>query len=219
MNHPRNCLSAACLFAILATPAGATSGTGNASEPAAPAGPSWQLEWDSRLRHEQVDDDAFARNAHADTLRLRLGLHAEFGHGWSGLAEGAGVASAGDRYNSGANGRVLYPAVTDPRGSEFNQYWLRWQGDRFGATAGRQRLLLDNQRWVGNSGWRQHEQTFDSISAVNTSIPGLALTYAYLYRVNRIGGPAIPLPANIAASATGLANYFKSNSHVMDAVY
>ncbi|NMW24634.1 hypothetical protein HFP05_09725, partial [Rhodanobacter denitrificans] len=82
MNHARNCLSAACLFAILATPAGATSGTGNASEPAAPAGPSWQLEWDSRLRHEQVDDDAFARNAHADTLRLRLGLHAEFGHGW-----------------------------------------------------------------------------------------------------------------------------------------
>src|SRR5690349_21612090 len=114
MNHARNCLSAACLFAILATPAWATDGTGNAGGPAASVGPSWQLEWDARLRHEQVDDDAFARNADADTLRLRLGLHGEFGHGWSGLVEGAGVASAGDRYNSGANGRTSYPAVTDP---------------------------------------------------------------------------------------------------------
>jgi hypothetical protein len=23
-------------------------------------------------------------------------------------------------------------------------------------------LLFDNQRWIGNSGWRQNEQTFDA---------------------------------------------------------
>jgi hypothetical protein len=188
MNHARNYLSAACLLATLATPAWAGDGTANISEPAASAGPSWQLEWDARLRHEQVDDDAFARNAHADTLRLRLGLHAEFGHGWSGLAEGAGVASAGDGYNSGANGRVLYPTVTDPRGSEFNQYWLRWQGDRFGATAGRQRLLLDNQRWVGNSGWRQHEQTFDAVELRWQPLAALTVRYDWLDRVHRVAG-------------------------------
>jgi hypothetical protein len=188
MNHARNYLSAACLFVILAAPAWAGDGTGNISEPAASAGPSWQLEWDARLRHEQVDDDAFARNADADTLRLRLGLHAEFGHGWSGLVEGAGVASAGDRYNSGANGHVLYPTVTDPRGSEFNQYWLRWQGDRFGATAGRQRLLLDNQRWVGNSGWRQHEQTFDAVELRWQPLAALTVGYDWLDRVHRVAG-------------------------------
>jgi hypothetical protein len=30
-------------------------------------------------------------------------------------------------------------------------------------TIGRQRINLDDQRWVGNAGWRQNEQTFDAI--------------------------------------------------------
>ncbi|KZC19359.1 MULTISPECIES: alginate export family protein [Rhodanobacter] len=188
MNHARNRLSAACLLAILAAPAWATGGTVSTGEPAASAGPSWQLEWDARLRHERVDDDAFARSAEADTVRLRLGLHGEFGHGWSGLVEGAGVASAGSRYNSGANGRTAYPAVTDPRGGEFNQYWLRWQGEKLGASAGRQRLLLDNQRWVGNVGWRQHEQTFDALELRWRPSAALTLRYDWLDRVHRVAG-------------------------------
>jgi hypothetical protein len=188
MNHARKRLSATCLLAILAAPACATGGTVSTSEPAASAGPSWQLEWDARLRHERVDDDAFARSAEADTARLRLGLHGEFGHGWSGLVEGAGVASAGSRYNSGANGRTAYPAVTDPRGGEFNQYWLRWQGGKLGASAGRQRLLLDNQRWVGNVGWRQHEQTFDAVELRWQPWAALTLRYDWLDRVHRVAG-------------------------------
>jgi hypothetical protein len=188
MNQARNCLSMACLMAILATPAWAASGADAAAGADPAAGPSLQLTWDARLRHEQVDDDAFSRHASADTLRLRLGLLAGFGHGWSALVEGAGVASADDRYNSGANGHTRYPAVTDPRGSEFNQYWLRWQGERFGASAGRQRLLLDNQRWVGNSGWRQHEQTFDALELQWQPLAALTLRYDWLDRVHRVAG-------------------------------
>jgi len=86
-------------------------------------------------------------------------------------------------------------------------------------TIGRQRIQIGNQRFIGNSGWRQHEQTFDAVSAVNTSIPDLTLTYAYLYRVNRVNGPDLPLPSNTAASATSQANYFKSDSNVMNGVY
>jgi len=86
-------------------------------------------------------------------------------------------------------------------------------------TIGRQRLLIGDQRFIGNAGWRQHEQTYDSLSAVNTSITGLTLTYAYLYRVNRVNGPAIPVPSTSTAAATGQANYFKSDSHAMDGVY
>jgi hypothetical protein len=32
-----------------------------------------------------------------------------------------------------------------------------------GVTLGRQRITLDNQRFVGNVGWRQNEQTFDAV--------------------------------------------------------
>ncbi|MGY3039456.1 hypothetical protein ACVWWQ_001043 [Rhodanobacter sp. TND4EL1] len=210
MKYTGNRLSMACLLAVVAIPAWAAGEPASITSPSTSATPSLQLEWDARLRHEGVDDDAFARNASADTLRLRLGLHAEFGHGWSGLLEGAGVASAGDRYNSGANGRGQYPVVTDPKGSEFNQYWVRWQGSQFGATVGRQRLLLDNQRWVGNSGWRQHEQTFDAVALQWQPLSALTVSYAWLDRVHRVAGDDALNP---------LARERKLNTHLLNAAW
>ena len=185
MKMTRKVLSLASLFATLAAP-GWVYGTAAGATIAQP--PSVQVEWDARLRHEQVDDDGFRQAARADTLRLRLGLRANLGRGWSGLLEGAGVASAGDHYNSGANGHMQYPVVTDPRGSELNQAWLGWQGAQFAATLGRQRLLLDNQRWVGNSGWRQHEQTFDALALQWQPLATLTLRYDWLDRVHRVAG-------------------------------
>ena len=124
MKTTRRILSVACLLATAMTaPSVWADGAGTQ---AAPVNAPLQLEWDARLRHEQVDDDAFSHDADADTMRLRLGLRATFGDGWSALLEGAGVASAGQHYNSGANGRTAYPAITDPRGSELNQAWLGW---------------------------------------------------------------------------------------------
>ncbi|MEO8810059.1 MAG: alginate export family protein [Rhodanobacter sp.] len=186
----RSILSA-CLLVAAGWPAWAA---GSAAVPAPDASSAsnsapWVLEWDSRLRDERVDDAAFRREANAGTLRLRLGLRANFGGGWSGLLEGAGVASAVDRYNSGANGRIRYPTVTDPAGAEFNQYWLRWQGAQVGAALGRQRLQLDNQRWIGNSGWRQYEQTYDGVALQWQPLTHVALQYDWLDRVHRVAGP------------------------------
>ena len=176
-----------CASGLLAA-AMAASAVGAAIPPTLPTAAPLQLEWDARLRHEQVDDDAFSRDAAATTLRLRLGLRASFGEGWSALLEGAGVAAANEHYNSGANGRTQYPAITDPRGSELDQAWLAWQGDVFGATLGRQRLLLDNQRWVGNSGWRQHEQTFDALALQWQPLDSVTVRYDWLDRVHRVAG-------------------------------
>ncbi|KZC15395.1 hypothetical protein RHOFW510R12_13795 [Rhodanobacter sp. FW510-R12] len=204
MNMTRKLLPVACLLAATAAPATRASAD-NLS--ATPASAPLQLEWDARLRHEQVDDDAFSRDARADTLRLRLGLRANFGSGWSGLLEGAGVASAGEHYNSGANGRTQYPAITDPHGGELNQAWLGWQNGTFGAILGRQRLLLDNQRWVGNSGWRQYEQTFDALSLQWQPLSALNVRYAWLDRVHRVAGPdALSPPARERRLDTHLLN-------------
>ncbi len=190
-SHRATCLVTS-LLALAVLPFGAVAmaatGAPSTSTTTTSSDALWMLEWDARARDEQVDDAAFARDAHADTLRLRVGLRANFGGGWSGLLEGAGVANADDRYNSGANRRTAYPAITDPSGSEFNQYWLRWQGSSVGATLGRQRLLLDNQRWVGNSGWRQREQTFDAVALQWQPIPTLTLSYDWLDRVHRVAG-------------------------------
>lgn len=176
---------------------------------------------DLRARFETVEDSSKTLDANAETIRARLGYETGY---WNNLQFAFDFDQiwtvGGATYNSTRNGKTLYPAIADPAMTALNRLQLTYASDfdtKF--TIGRQRLLIGNQRFVGNAGWRQHEQTYDSLSAVNTSIEDLTFTYAYLYRINRIGGPAIPVPSTTAAAATGQANYFKSNSHVMDAVY
>jgi hypothetical protein len=192
-------LPLACLLALASAPAWA------ADTPA-----PLQVEWDARVRHEQVDNDAFSRDARADTLRLRLGLRAQFGQGFSGYLEGAGVAAADGHYNSGANGHTQYPSITDPRGTELNQAYLAWQGSAFGAIAGRQRLLFDNQRWIGNSGWRQHEQTFDAVALQWQPSTDWAVRYAWLDKVHRVAGRDALNP---------LARERRLDTHLLDVAY
>jgi hypothetical protein len=153
---------------------------------AAAADEGWTA--DLRYRHEQVQDDAFARDANADSLRLRLGYQAELRTGLSAGLELEGVAAADARSNSTANGRGSYPVIADPDSLELNQAWLRWRGENAGAIIGRQRLLLDNQRFIGNVGWRQNEQTFDAIVVDATPRAGVVLRYAWLDRVHRVSG-------------------------------
>jgi hypothetical protein len=174
---------------------------------------------DLRARYEAVQDAGKAVDANALTLRARLGY--ETG-AWNGLSVQADFDQifSNQAYNSTRNGKTAYAVVADPSMTALNRLQLTYaSGFDTKFVLGRQRLLIGNQRFVGNAGWRQHEQTYDALSAVNSSIDGLTLSYAYLYRINRVNGPETPVPANTAAAATGQANYFKSNSHVMDGVY
>jgi hypothetical protein len=54
---------------------------------------------------------------------------------------------------------------------------------------GKQRINLDNQRFVGGVGWRQNEQTYDAFTWGNTGLDGFAFTAGYINNVNRIFGP------------------------------
>jgi hypothetical protein len=110
-----------------------------------------------------------------------------------------GIA-AGGNFNSGANGHGARPQVIDPPGIELNQLWLGWKGTRANIALGRQRLLFDNQRWVGNSGWRQNEQTFDA----------LALEFAPRKELSRCAMPSSI--ACIGSMATGRATRWRANA-------
>src|SRR5687768_11639708 len=85
-----------------------------------------------RYRYEDVQDDAFARAAHAHTARLRVGWRQPLAHGFSALLEGEAVAELSDRFNSGANGETAFPVVADARALELNQAALAWRGTRTG---------------------------------------------------------------------------------------
>jgi hypothetical protein len=176
---------------------------------------------DLRARYENVQDDSKAqRTGEAGTLRARLGYETGAWNGLSVQTDFDQLWLLGGNSNSTRNGKTAYPIIADPAMTVLNRLELTYASDfdtKF--VVGRQRLILGNARFIGNSGWRQHEQTFDALSAVNGSIPDLTLTYAYLYRVNRVYGPDQPVPSNTVAAATGQANYYKSNSHVLNGVY
>ncbi len=176
---------------------------------------------DLRARYENVDDASKTPTVGAaGTFRARLGYETGAWNGLSIQGDFDQIWLIGGNYNSTRNGKTAYPVIADPAMTALNRLQLTYASDydtKF--VVGRQRILIGNMRFIGNSGWRQHEQTFDALSAVNTSIPDLALTYAYLYRVNRVNGPDLPSPSTTAAAATGQANYFKSDSNIIDGVY
>lgn len=141
---------------------------------------------DLRARWEHVGQDNALDAANAYTLRGRLGYTTGQWNKLDVLSEFSGTFLLGaDSYNSGLNGKTTRSLVADPKGTQLNQLSLHYtglEGNDF--RLGRQRLLLDNQRFVGNSDWRQSEVTFDAFTAVNTQLPNTKLTYAYLNRVN-----------------------------------
>jgi hypothetical protein len=144
-------------------------------------------EWNLRVRHEGVDDAAYPRDASAATARLRLGLRATLSDDWSALVEGEGIVAAGS-YDSGANGHRGRPVIPDAQGAELNQALIAWKHDQWQATLGRQRVQFGNQRWVGNSGWRQNEQTFDALALAWQPNARIGVRYAWFDRVHRVNG-------------------------------
>jgi hypothetical protein len=139
---------------------------------------------DVRLRYEGVDQDGLDARADAITLRVRPGLTAAAG-GWSALVEGEAAFVLAGNYNSGTNGKAAYPLIVDPGNVELNRAQLRYAGaDGFAATAGRQRLEIGDQRFVGSGTFRQNEQTFDAVRAQWGGAQGLSadLTYAWSNR-------------------------------------
>ena len=75
---------------------------------------------DTRLRYEHVDQQGLPRNADAVTARLRAGAELSSGD-WSLLAEGEATLALSERYDSGVNGKTLYPIVADPQNVELNR--------------------------------------------------------------------------------------------------
>ena len=145
---------------------------------------------EARYRYEYVAQDNPLNNANAQTLRTRLGLQSGKVYGFSGLVEADNVSRVGDAsYNSTRNGQRDFSVVADPDGTEINQALLRYDFKRGNVVVGRQRINLDNQRFIGSVAWRQNEQTFDAGLAQIKPITGMTMTYSYIDNVNTIFGP------------------------------
>jgi hypothetical protein len=111
-------------------------------------------------------------------------------NGFSALLQMDDVRTIGaDDYNSTVNGKIQYPVVADPVGTDLNQFWFKYSGNAFDGILGRQRILNGDQRFVGGVAWRQNEQTFDGIRGEAEFWDSLNLDLSYVTQVNRIFGP------------------------------
>lgn len=149
---------------------------------------------DERFRVETVSEDAKAFNGTATILRSKLGYKTGIYKGFSGVLEFEHSAElAGGDYNNTINGKTAYPVIADANHTEVNQAYLAYTGiEKTTVKAGRQGINLGSQRFVGTVGWRQNDQTFDSVAVINNSIEGLTAVFAYVWNVNRIFGNRHP---------------------------
>ena len=138
----------------------------------------------TRLRYETVGQESAAEDADALTVRLRLGAEVK-AEGFSFLAEGEGTLALVEDYNDTlpGNGVEPFPVIADPENLELNRLQVSYKQGGSGVTLGRQRIILDNARFVGNVGWRQNEQTFDAVRGEAKLGPvALDATYAISQR-------------------------------------
>jgi len=151
----------------------------------------YTMNW--RLRSELVDQEGFTEDAEALTSRVRAGLETGSLAKTHLLVELVGNAELTSKFNSTTNGQTMYPVVADPGGfAEVNRFAIINKSlQNTTLTLGRQRLILDDARFVGNVGWRQIEQTYDGFAS-HTAGKKITADLAYFNQVNRIFGPDSP---------------------------
>lgn len=144
---------------------------------------------DTRFRYENVDQTGVAKEANALTARARVGVEATEGK-FSAIVEIEGTAALNGKYFNGVNRKsAIYPIVADPENIEFNRVQIQYKGlPKTVVTVGRQRINLDDQRFVGAAGWRQNEQTFDAVRVENTYIKDLKVDVTYSWSDRTIYG-------------------------------
>lgn len=142
---------------------------------------------DVRVRYEGVEDKRTdVKDARALTIRTRLGYQTGSWGGFKLLGEFTDTRPmfGVDEYAPESEG---YAFVADPSGTDLNRAVISYEGwDSAWVGIGRQRIILDNARWVGNVGWRQKEQTYDAGSLDLDFGKNWKLTYDYMTRVNGI---------------------------------
>jgi len=171
-----------------------------------------------RLRYEQVDEDnqaPFTKNSYAPTVRTRFGYTTAPLYGFQGMLEGVNVSVLGPEHNynaAGSNGQGARPPVGDPPMTRIDQAWMGYSyANYFSAKVGQQQINLDNQRFIGDAGWRQDMQTYDAIAVKSTPVQDLSLYYSFVWDVYRVYGGVSGLPA---------ANQnFDSRSHLINVSY
>ena len=163
--------------------------------------------------------EKFEKEAWASTLRTAIRYQTMQYWNLDLFLEAANVTNVGyDAYNSKLNGHTDYPVVADPSLSMMNQAFLRYLHEYGAAKLGRQELVYDNSRFVGNVGWRQNHQNFDSFRADIFATERINVRYTYIDRVHSIIGTPHDLVGNLVNVNVDLSRFgaFGAYAYMLD---
>lgn len=144
-----------------------------------------------KFRYENVNQDGKTETGEAFTLRSLIGYETKPFHGFSVNAEVYGLSPLNDDYNDLKKGsplasRTKYPVIADPEDYDFHQIYLQWQNAENTVKLGRQGMILDNWRFIGDVRFRQNWQVFNGLSFVNKSLPNTTIALAHYEQVKQI---------------------------------
>ena len=204
---------AASVLGLLVSPGGAVASESAATDPDRVASETalgkafaeGRFSVNLRYRLESVDDDAFAKDALASTLRSALSFETA---GYRGLFAGVtieNVSAIGNDLlynNAGAgsrnNGVTDRPVIADPEITELDHLYLGYRGPGgLEIKAGRFAYTLDNQRFIGIAPWRQNHRSYEGASVAFGSDRTLRASYAYLDRAYYNDGASPELAAHL----------------------
>ncbi|MCF6312265.1 MAG: hypothetical protein L3J39_07415 [Verrucomicrobiales bacterium] len=146
-----------------------------------------------RLRYGWAGIDG-SDDSYLLSLRNRFGIETGKLAGFSFLVEGehTWLLTDTDKVNTFPGTGSKQSIIADPENLQLNRLQMAYDGFDSHLVAGRQKITIDDHRFIGDIGWRQNDQTFDAALFQNQSIENLKLTYAYINRVNRIFGEMAP---------------------------
>ncbi|MGJ8619735.1 MAG: alginate export family protein [Methylophilaceae bacterium] len=144
-----------------------------------------------RLRWENVDQEGKSKLADAVTLRSLIGYETKPFHGFSVNTQIYGVSPFNDDYNDKKKGdeitsRKAYPVVADPEDYDFHQIYLQWANASNTVKLGRQGMILDNWRYIGDVRFRQNWAVFNGLSFVNSCLPKTTISLAHYEQVKDV---------------------------------
>ncbi|WP_288485963.1 alginate export family protein, partial [uncultured Novosphingobium sp.] len=143
---------------------------------------------EARLRYEHAEQDGLPIDtSEAVTARIRAGVSASSG-AISATVVGQGNLAIVGKYYDGLNGPANRPLIADPQNIALYLAQVQYKSKALTLTGGRQKIALDDERFVGNVAFRDNAQTFDAVRAELTPAKGLKLDIAYAWSVRTIWG-------------------------------
>jgi len=141
-----------------------------------------------RLGYEYSDVDNGIKHAEGFNLRTRVGYETGDFMKTKAYVQFHNVTNFMEDFNDlQGHNTGERDVIADPEGSRIHQAYLDWTAiPDTKVRLGRQEIVLDDARLIGNIGWRQNGQSFDAFSVSNTSVKDLNLYASYINQVNTI---------------------------------